>query len=99
MVDKACLCIGSAINDAKNNGANDLSVGIGIGTLSIDEYGNDRLASKNSYTDESNTSLEEVIVEKAADRCVYPRKDNTAPYYHQNKLGYNYITFIIYSQQ
>lgn len=36
LVDKACLCIGSAICEAKRNGETQLSIGIGIGTLSID---------------------------------------------------------------
>lgn len=35
LTDKACLCIGSAISDAKRDGATQISVGIGIGTLSI----------------------------------------------------------------
>jgi hypothetical protein len=36
LTDKACLCIASAIYDAKQNGASQLSLSIGIGTLSID---------------------------------------------------------------
>ena len=36
LIDKACLCIGSAICEAKINGETLLSLGIGIGTLSID---------------------------------------------------------------
>lgn len=35
LTDKACLCIGSAICDAKRNGETQISVGIGIGTLSV----------------------------------------------------------------
>ena len=35
IVDKACLCIGSAIGDAKREGATQATVGIGIGTLSV----------------------------------------------------------------
>lgn len=35
LTDKACLCIGSAISDAKNNGETQLILNIGIGTLSI----------------------------------------------------------------
>ncbi len=35
IVDKACLCIGSAINEAKLAGAAQATVGIGIGTLSV----------------------------------------------------------------
>ena len=36
LVDKACLCISSAICEAKRNGEQQTTVGIGIGTLSID---------------------------------------------------------------
>lgn len=36
LVDKACLCISSAICEAKRNGESQTTVGIGIGTLSID---------------------------------------------------------------
>lgn len=36
LVDKACLCISSAICEAKQNGETQLTVGIGIGTLSVD---------------------------------------------------------------
>jgi hypothetical protein len=36
LVDKACLCIGSAINEAKANGETHITVSIGIGHLSID---------------------------------------------------------------
>ena len=35
LTDKACLCIGSAINEAKNRGETQTTVNIGIGTLSI----------------------------------------------------------------
>jgi hypothetical protein len=35
LVDKACLCIGSTINEAKRNGETQTTIGIGIGTLSI----------------------------------------------------------------
>lgn len=36
LVDKACLCISSAICEAKRNGETQTTVGIGIGSLSID---------------------------------------------------------------
>ena len=36
LVDKACLCIGSAIHDAKQSGERQLLLNIGIGMLSID---------------------------------------------------------------
>ena len=35
LTDKACLCIGSAISEAKQRGENQITVGIGVGTLSI----------------------------------------------------------------
>lgn len=36
LTDKACLCISSAVSEAKRNGLTCLTVNIGIGTLSID---------------------------------------------------------------
>ena len=36
LTDKACLCIGSVINEAKNRNETQTAVNIGIGTLSID---------------------------------------------------------------
>ena len=36
LTDKACLCIGSAISEAKNRGEAQTIINIGIGTLSID---------------------------------------------------------------
>ena len=36
LTDKACLCIGSAVSEAKRNGEKLLTVNIGIGALSID---------------------------------------------------------------
>lgn len=35
LTDKACLCIGSAISEAKRKGENQVMVNIGIGTLSV----------------------------------------------------------------
>ena len=35
ITDKACLCIGSAISEAKNRGESYTTINIGIGTLSI----------------------------------------------------------------
>lgn len=35
LVEKACLCIGSTISDAKNRGETQIVLNIGIGTLSI----------------------------------------------------------------
>lgn len=36
IIDKACLCIGSTICEAKRNGETQITINIGIGTLSID---------------------------------------------------------------
>ena len=36
LTDKACLCIASAICEAKQSGETQITLGIGIGTLSID---------------------------------------------------------------
>lgn len=62
--------------------------------LSRDEEGHDRLSSINTHSGKYNYSLLEVIVEKAADRCVYPRGGSSAPYYNQNTYGYTDITFL-----
>lgn len=35
LTDKACLCIGSAISEAKRRGDSQVVVGIGIGALSV----------------------------------------------------------------
>jgi hypothetical protein len=35
LTEKACLCISSAISDAKNRGDNQIVLNIGIGTLSV----------------------------------------------------------------
>jgi hypothetical protein len=35
LTDKACLCIGSAINEAKRRGESQVTVSIGIGSLSV----------------------------------------------------------------
>lgn len=35
LTDKACLCIGSAISEAKRNGETQMALNIGIGILSI----------------------------------------------------------------
>ena len=35
LTDKACLCISSAISEAKNRGETQTTVNIGIGTLSV----------------------------------------------------------------
>lgn len=35
LTDKACLCIGAAISEAKQNGESQIILNIGIGTLSV----------------------------------------------------------------
>ena len=42
------------------------------------------------------SSLEEAIVEKASDRCVFSRewKEDYAPFFHQNEFGYSDITYV-----
>lgn len=35
LIDKSCLCIGSVISEAKRNGETQVTVGVGIGTLSV----------------------------------------------------------------
>ena len=35
LVDKACLCIGSVISEAKARGEDQVTVGVGLGTLSV----------------------------------------------------------------
>jgi hypothetical protein len=35
ITDKACLCIGSIINDAKQSGESQVTISIGIGALSV----------------------------------------------------------------
>lgn len=39
LVDKACLCIASTINEAKRNGDTQVTINIGIGSLSINLVG------------------------------------------------------------
>lgn len=36
LIDKSCLCISSIISEAKRRGDTQVTVGIGIGTLSVD---------------------------------------------------------------
>lgn len=62
--------------------------------LTFDKYGNDRLESINRYTNNPNNSLLEAIVEKAANRCVYPKKKAYRPYFNPNIVAYKDITFI-----
>lgn len=78
LVDKACLCIGSAICEAKRNGETQTVINIGIGTLSVDLLDmqckfvpgkNLKTAIKNSLT--TPTDPLELALEKAlADRLL-----------------------------
>lgn len=61
--------------------------------LARDKFGNDKISGVNKYTKEYYGSLEEAIVEKAADRCVFGRNGGE-PFYHQNQFGYRDITYI-----
>ena len=65
-------------------------------SLARDKDGNPKISTANKYTNVAYFSLEEAIVEKAADRCVFGRTFNegNAPFFHQNQFGYNDITYI-----
>lgn len=67
--------------------------------LARDQFGNTKISAPNKYNREVYMSLEEAIVEKAADRCVfgrnfYDRDHNYAPFFYQNRYGYHDITYI-----
>ena len=66
LVDKACLCIGSAISEAKHAGETDITISIGIGTLSVNLLDmqckfipgkNLKAAMRDMGTDKTNTIL------------------------------------------
>ena len=72
LTDKACLCIGSAISDAKRSGASQVTVNIGIGTLSVNLVDMQckfvpgkslKCAIKNALTDDVDPL--ELVLEKA----------------------------------
>ncbi len=81
LIDKACLCIGSAICEAKQNGETQTTVGIGIGTLSVDLVDmqckfvpgkNLKTAIKsamNSQVDPLEATLEKVLADKLLAIC------------------------------
>ena len=81
LTDKACLCIGSAISEAKRSGQSQISVGIGIGTLSVNLLDmqckfipskNLKAAIKNALTSATNPlelELEKVFAEKLLTIC------------------------------
>lgn len=78
LVDKACLCIGSAICEAKQNNETQTTINIGIGSLSVDLLDmqckfvpgkNLKTAIKNALT--NKTDPLEMALEKAlADRLL-----------------------------
>jgi len=78
LVDKACLCIGSAINDAKHRGETATTVNIGIGSLSINLVDmeckfipgkNLKTAIKQALTNQTNP-LELVLEQAFADKLL-----------------------------
>ena len=81
MTDKACLCIGSAISEAKRNGENQLAVNIGIGVLGVNLVDmqckfvpgkNLKTAIKNalaSQVDPLELALEQMFAEKLLAIC------------------------------
>ena len=78
LTDKACLCISSVICDAKRRDETQVSIGIGIGTLSIDLINmqckflpgkNLKTAIKNSLTSPTDP-LEQALEQALADRLL-----------------------------
>jgi hypothetical protein len=81
LIDKACLCISSAICEAKRNGEQQTSINIGIGTLSVDLLDmqckfvpgkNLKVAIKNALTspiDPLETELEKTLADKLFAIC------------------------------
>lgn len=81
LIDKACLCISSAICEAKRNGETQINVGIGIGTLSVNLLDmqckfipgkNLKTAIKNaisSQTDSLEIMLEQAFADKLLAIC------------------------------
>lgn len=81
LVDKTCLCIASAISEAKRTGSTQLTVSIGIGTLSINLIDmqckfvpgkNLKNAIKDALTSETNIlelELEKIFADKLLTLC------------------------------
>ena len=78
LVDKACLCIGSTICEAKRNGETHTTINIGIGALSIDLLDmqckfvpgkNLKTAIKNALTTQTDP-LELALEQALADRLL-----------------------------
>jgi hypothetical protein len=81
LIDKACVCIGSAINEAKQAGETQTVLNIGIGTLSINLIDmqckfvpgkNLKTAIKSSLTSQNNSvelMLEQAFIDKLLTIC------------------------------
>ena len=81
LVDKACICIGSAISEAKQAGETQIVINIGIGTLSINLIDmqckfvpgkNLKTAIKSSLTSQNNPvelMLEQAFIDKLLTIC------------------------------
>lgn len=81
LTDKACLCIGNAISEAKRNGDSQMVLNIGIGTLSINLVDmeckfvpgkNLKTAIKTALTstiDPLELTLEQIFADKLLDIC------------------------------
>lgn len=81
LTDKACLCIGSAISEAKRRGETQTVINIGIGTLSINLVDmqckfvpgkNLKSAIKSALTDQADPlelALEQAFAEKLLAIC------------------------------
>lgn len=63
--------------------------------LSIDENGNDRLESKNSFTGKPNSNLLETIIETAANRTVLSRTEKDRYNFKKETNGYTEMTFVV----
>lgn len=63
--------------------------------LSKDEFGKDRLGSRNRYNGKYNSTLLETIVETAADRTVFSRTENDKYFFRKETNGYPEMTFVV----
>ncbi len=64
--------------------------------LARNQYGQSKISTNHAIDGSTYMSLEEAIVEKAADRCIFSRKwsEDYSPFFHQNEFGYSDITYI-----
>lgn len=63
--------------------------------LSKDEFGQDRLGSRNRYNGRYNNTLLETIIETAADRTVFSRTENDKYFFRKETNGYPEMTFVV----